>query len=65
LEDGDIISIDVDARRLDVELDERELKRRLESWKPPKPKIGRGWLLRYSLSVSSANTGAIIRPGKI
>ncbi len=65
LEDGDVISIDVDARRLDVELDERELKRRLESWKPPKPKIGRGWLLRYSLSVSSANTGAIIRPGRI
>ena len=64
IRDGDVISIDVEARRIDVELDERELKRRLEDWRPPKPRIRRGWLLRYSLSVSSANTGAVIEAGK-
>ena len=62
IRDGDVIVIDVDARRIDVELDERELERRLEDWRPPKPRIGRGWLLRYSLGVSSANTGAVIEP---
>ncbi len=64
IRDGDVIAIDVEARRIDVELDERELKRRLEDWRPPKPRIRRGWLLRYSLSVSSANTGAVIEAGK-
>lgn len=64
IRDGDVIVIDVEARRIDVELDERELERRLEDWKPPKPRIGRGWLLRYSLGVSSANTGAVIEAGK-
>jgi len=62
IEDGDIISIDVEKRSLSVELSDEELRRRLEAWKPPKPKIDRGWLLRYSLSVSSADTGAILRP---
>ena len=62
IRDGDVIVIDVDARRIDVELDGRELERRLEDWTPPKPRIGRGWLLRYSLGVSSANTGAVIEP---
>ncbi|MCD6312785.1 MAG: dihydroxy-acid dehydratase, partial [Thaumarchaeota archaeon] len=62
IEDGDTISIDVERRSLSVELSDEELRRRLEAWKPPKPKIDRGLLLRYSLSVSSADTGAILRP---
>ncbi len=64
IRDGDVIVIDVEARRIDVELGEGELERRLEDWKPPKPRIRRGWLLRYSLGVSSANTGAVIEAGK-
>ena len=65
IEDGDMISIDVEKRSLSVELSDEELRRRLEAWKPPKPKIDRGWLLRYSLSVSSADTGAILRPREL
>jgi len=62
VEDGDPISIDVEARLLNLEVSEDELRRRLESWSPPKPRAERGWLLRYSLSVSSADTGAILGP---
>jgi len=60
VEDGDVISINVRERSLNLELRDEELRRRMESWKPPKPKIAAGWLLRYSLSVSSADTGAIL-----
>ena len=59
LRDGDIIEIDVPGRILRVELDEEEIRKRLRSWRPPKPKIGKGYLLRYSLGVTSADTGAI------
>lgn len=59
LRDGDIIEIDVLGRILRVELDEEEIRKRLRSWHPPKPKIGKGYLLRYSLGVTSADTGAI------
>jgi dihydroxy-acid dehydratase len=62
VEDGDSISIDVEARLLNLEIPGDELRRRLESWSPPKPRAERGWLLRYSLSVSSADTGAFLGP---
>src|SRR5206468_11835211 len=38
LRDGDAVVIDVDARRLDVELPEGELERRLAEWTPPSPR---------------------------
>jgi len=60
LKDGDLIRIDVEKRLLEVELTADEIRERLKKWKPPKPKISRGCLLRYSLSVSSADTGAIL-----
>ncbi len=60
LKDGDLIRIDVEKRLLEVELTADEIQERLKKWKPPKPKIPRGCLLRYSLSVSSADTGAIL-----
>jgi dihydroxy-acid dehydratase len=62
VEDGDLISINVEARLMKLEIPEDELGRRLESWSPPRPRAGRGWLFRYSLGVSSADTGAILRP---
>jgi len=62
LRNGDLIKIDVEKRLLEVDLSEDELKARLKEWKPPKPKIAKGCLLRYSLSVSSADTGAILAP---
>lgn len=59
--DGDMISIDVPARRLDVELDEETLRRRIAEYKPPKPKFEKGALAKYAALVSSASDGAVCR----
>lgn len=60
LQQGDIISIDIPNRKLEVEVSEAELNQRKSQWQPPKPKVTNGWLSRYSLMVSSANTGAVL-----
>ena len=60
--DGDTITIDVDAARVDVELDDAELERRLAAWEPPAPRYERGVFARYRASVSSASEGAVLRP---
>ncbi len=56
---GDRITLDVDARRLDVALPASEIKRRLRKWSPPPPKITSGYMYRYSKMVSSASKGAV------
>jgi dihydroxy-acid dehydratase len=48
LKNGDIITIDIPNRILKVELTDKELKKRLATWKPRKPKITKGYLSRYS-----------------
>jgi dihydroxy-acid dehydratase len=45
--DGDVISIDISRRVLSVDLSEQEIKKRLEAWKPRKPKVSKGYLARY------------------
>lgn len=60
LENGDTIIIDVDSGRLNVELDDRELKRRLENWKPLEPKYKTGLLAQYAKLVASASKGAVL-----
>jgi len=47
VKDGDVIVIDIPNRVLRVELSKKEMKRRLEAWKPRKPKVTRGYLARY------------------
>ena len=47
LKNGDFITIDIPNRTLKVELSDEELKTRLASWKPRKPKIAKGILSRY------------------
>ncbi|HZO97527.1 MAG TPA: dihydroxy-acid dehydratase [Gaiellaceae bacterium] len=61
--DGDVVSIDVDAGTLSVELGEEELARRLAAWTPPPPRYASGVLARYGALVSSASEGAVLRPG--
>jgi len=61
LKDGDIIRINVPARRLDVELSDEEVKRRLSSWKPRRPKIFKGCLRRYWYFVQSADKGGSLK----
>jgi len=48
LRNGDTITIDIPGRILRVELSDEELKARLATWKPRKPKISKGILSRYS-----------------
>ena len=57
--EGDTIAFDIDARRLDLEVDEAEIARRLEEWTPPPPRWERGVFAKYARSVSSASEGAI------
>jgi dihydroxy-acid dehydratase len=57
--EGDIVSCDVDARRLDVELDPAEIERRLKAWTPPVPRYASGALAKYARMVGSAAKGAV------
>ncbi|MFQ5961867.1 MAG: dihydroxy-acid dehydratase, partial [Candidatus Methylomirabilales bacterium] len=61
VKNGDMIVIDVKKRRLDVELSRAEIKRRLATWKPPKPLYARGVMAKYAHLVSSATEGAVTR----
>ena len=58
--EGDIISIDIDAGKLELEVSDAELARRRAAWKAPAPKERSGWLARYAALVSSAASGAIL-----
>jgi dihydroxy-acid dehydratase len=60
VEDGDIITIDADNGKLDVELSDKEIKERLENWKPPEPKYKTGLLAQYARLVSSSSKGAVL-----
>jgi dihydroxy-acid dehydratase len=57
--DGDPISIDVPARRLELEVDPGELERRRQAWKPPQPRYTRGALAKYAALVGGADRGAV------
>ena len=59
VEEGDPIVLDVDARRLDLEVPEAELARRRDGWKAPAPRYERGALAKYARLVSSAAQGAV------
>ena len=59
LRNGDIVSIDVKKRRLDVELSAAEIKRRLRKVKAPKTRYRSGALAKYARLVSSASDGAV------
>jgi dihydroxy-acid dehydratase len=56
--DNDIVTIDIAARRLDVEVSELEMKARLAHWRPPPPRYTNGVFAKYARAVSSASTGA-------
>ena len=60
VQEGDRISIDIPAGRLELLVSGEELERRRAQWKAPAPKVTEGWLARYARLVSSANTGAVL-----
>lgn len=57
--EGDRIQISVKARRLELKVSDEEIERRLAALPPFEPKVKRGWLARYLLHVTSADTGAV------
>ena len=60
--DGDTITIDIDAKRLTLELGEDELARRLSAWQPPLLPEAGGVFARYRALVGSASEGAVLLP---
>lgn len=60
LQDGDIISLDIHGRLLSVKVSVEEMNKRRQSWKPPMPKIEKGWLSRYARMVTSGSKGAVL-----
>ena len=61
--EGDMITIDVDQGRLQLEVSEAELRRRMTTWVPPVPRYKTGVFAKYANSVSSAALGAVTTPG--
>ena len=58
LRDGDQVTIDVDARRLDMDVDPAELDRRRAEWRAPEPRYTTGVFQKYAERVGSAAEGA-------
>ena len=56
---GDSITIDADARLLQLNLSDQELERRQARWQPPKPRYTKGILAKYAKLVSSSSQGAV------
>ncbi len=59
VETGDIVTMDIPSRRLDVNITPEELKTRLSQWIVPTAKYTSGVLAKYSKTVSSASKGAV------
>ena len=60
VQEGDIISIDIPAGKVNAEVSDEELERRRAAWKAPEPRVTTGWLSRYAKLVSGANKGAVM-----
>ena len=60
VEEGDIISIDIDNHRLDVKVSDEELAARKAKWSAPTPQVTSGYLARYASLVTRADRGAVL-----
>jgi len=61
LRNGDIIEIDIPSNTINVKLSDGELAKRKKAWKPPKPRITKGYLAKYASMATSADTGAVLK----
>jgi dihydroxy-acid dehydratase len=62
LRTGDRVTIDVDSRRIDMDVPDGEIEARLRDWSPPPPRVTTGVLAKYASLVRPASEGAITRP---
>ncbi len=58
--EGDMISIDIPAKKLDILVDQAELARRKAQWKPYVQPVDSGFLSRYRRVTTSGNKGAVL-----
>ena len=58
-QDGDIIILDANTNRLDIEVSDAELAKRRAAWKAPALKATRGTLFKYIKNVKSASEGCV------
>jgi dihydroxy-acid dehydratase len=58
--DGDRITIDLDTRRVDLEVDAQVLEQRRQEWQPPPKQFDRGWLQIYRRNVGPLSRGAVL-----
>jgi dihydroxy-acid dehydratase len=65
LQEGEQLTIDVDAGELHVDLADDEIAERLREWSPPSPRYDDGVLAKYAALVSSASEGAVTRPPRM
>jgi dihydroxy-acid dehydratase len=59
IREGDQVTVDIDNRRIDVDLSDEEIASRVADYKPPDSPFGRGVMAKYAATVSSASLGAI------
>jgi dihydroxy-acid dehydratase len=58
--DGDTITIDLDQRKVDLEVDNAKLQQRRAHWQAPAPQFDRGWLQIYRRNVGPLAQGAVL-----
>ncbi|MBD0383484.1 dihydroxy-acid dehydratase [Paenibacillus sedimenti] len=61
VQDGDIIDVDMDNRKIELQISDEEFAKRRESWTGFEPKIQTGYLARYTKLVTNASAGAILK----
>ena len=59
IRDGDMITLDIPGRRLDVDVSDEEFARRRATWQPVRRELS-GWLKRYAAMVTSGSRGAVL-----
>ena len=60
VEEGDLISIDIDNHKLELKVSDEELAARKTRWQAPTPQVTSGYLARYASLVTSADRGAVL-----
>ena len=61
VQDGDRIAIDIPKRRITLKVEQKRIEERLSKWRPPRPRITKGYMARYARMVSSGGEGAVVR----
>lgn len=59
IQNGDVVTIDAETNRINMDVPDEEIQRRLKCWNPPRPSVTRGVLAKYARLVGDASHGAM------